>query len=563
MSKILTDKELQELLEDETTKVPDPKEAFLDTINPYKYIELDSNALAFDRIHRALNRNMKMTLIFGSPGTGKSMFLSRLNSDLLVGNKLSILISTPILDDEELFQTISFEIYKNSHDGIIPRGFNALSEAISKGGEFLFKAKPILLLDEAQLYSNATLEKIRILSDTENLRVIFAVHKLREENIFTKEHFKSRIWERIELINASESELKVYIQKKLMGISMLSLADQFNNGVVKIIHNITAGNYRVTNNLLYSYFMNYPQLYKFSYPNNKPLIIRRKELEVSAIQIGFLVPPNLGNTDLRYLPAVEQLWVNWRRKQLLKYFILLMSPVAIGYGIHSYLSLSPEEKGAIRSSFVNVNSNQDSAQNKINSNNKNINTDNNLSFPVIQYSNIIETEHNNSVNSLDNQALQLEPIDLSDPNQIELDLNEKQNNHENNQSYEDVKNSKLNIAIDSLGININNLIQIQTKNKIDGELPSVQDIKFKKDLDKKKIKFDKNLEINLGIELLQGYLQLKDYKNTWNIAIKLNEMDISLQEPYFIIHKILVKENLQDEAKKIVDACSECIFETQ
>ncbi len=213
MSKILTDQELQELLDESIDKSSDPKDAFIDTINPYKYIELNSNALAFDRIHRALNRNIKMTLVFGSPGTGKSMFLSRLNNDLLVSGKTSILISTPILDDEELFQTISFEIYKNSSDGIIPRGFNALSEAFVKRKEFLLEMKPILLLDEAQLYSNATLEKIRILSDTEILRVIFAVHKLREENIFTKEHFKSRIWERIELTNASVNELKAYIQK--------------------------------------------------------------------------------------------------------------------------------------------------------------------------------------------------------------------------------------------------------------------------------------------------------------------------------------------------------------
>lgn len=426
MSKILTDQELQELLDESIDKSSDPKDAFIDTINPYKYIELNSNALAFDRIHRALNRNIKMTLVFGSPGTGKSMFLSRLNNDLLVSGKTSILISTPILDDEELFQTISFEIYKNSSDGIIPRGFNALSEAFVKRKEFLLEMKPILLLDEAQLYSNATLEKIRILSDTEILRVIFAVHKLREENIFTKEHFKSRIWERIELTNASVNELKAYIQKKLMSISMLALADQFTVGVVKIIHNITGGNYRVTNNLLYTYFLNYPQIYKEDYHNNQRLIVRRKEIEVSAIQIGFLIILNSGNIDLRYLPAIEQLWVKWRRKQIYKYFIYFSIPIILGYGGHFYLSLTPEDKIAIRTKL-----DQEDIKLKPDNNKQ----DKNLSFPAVKYSDIIEKDSlniNNSINTTSDSdqnlnLLELEPIDI-----IELRKSSDENKNEQN-----------------------------------------------------------------------------------------------------------------------------------
>jgi len=141
MSKqILTEKEIQELLEGDETiteNLSDPKEAFIDSVNPYKYIELDSNSLAFDRVHRALNRNLKMTLIYGVPGTGKSMFLSRLHNELLVQNKNSILISSPILDEDRLFQTIGFEIFKESNLQTLPKNFDELIESIAIEREFL------------------------------------------------------------------------------------------------------------------------------------------------------------------------------------------------------------------------------------------------------------------------------------------------------------------------------------------------------------------------------------------------------------------------------------------
>ena len=218
-SNILTDKEIKELLEEEPSLQSEttlnPKDAFIDSVNPYKYIELDSNSLAFDRVHKALNRHLKMTLIYGSPGTGKSMFLGRLHNDLLAQRKNSILISNPILDEKQLFQTIAFEIFRESDIDIIPKSFDELIEKITEEREFIERFRPILLLDEAQLYSNQTLEKIRLIADSQVIRVVFTVHKLKEENIFAKEHFKSRIWEKIELNNASLNELKVYIQKNL------------------------------------------------------------------------------------------------------------------------------------------------------------------------------------------------------------------------------------------------------------------------------------------------------------------------------------------------------------
>jgi len=76
---LLTEKEIKELLENENEvknyqNSNDPKEIFIDAVNPDKYIELDSNFLAFERVTRTLNRNLKMILVYGAPGTGKVCF---------------------------------------------------------------------------------------------------------------------------------------------------------------------------------------------------------------------------------------------------------------------------------------------------------------------------------------------------------------------------------------------------------------------------------------------------------------------------------------------------------
>jgi SpoVK/Ycf46/Vps4 family AAA+-type ATPase len=152
----LTEKEIKELLGDEDEldnyQINDIKEVFIDVVNPDKYIELDSNFLAFERVTRTLNRNLKMILIYGSPGTGKSMFLSRLHNELLANSKYSILIASPILDEVQFIKIISFEIFRQSTLLQTPQDFNSLINSFKSESEYLDRIRPILLLDEAQFF---------------------------------------------------------------------------------------------------------------------------------------------------------------------------------------------------------------------------------------------------------------------------------------------------------------------------------------------------------------------------------------------------------------------------
>ena len=390
---ILTEKEIKELLDDEDEldnyQINDIKEVFIDVVNPDKYIELDSNFLAFERVTRTLNRNLKMILIYGSPGTGKSMFLSRLHNELLANAKYSILIASPILDDVQFIKIISFEIFRQSTLLQTPQDFNSLINSFKSESEYLDRIRPILLLDEAQLYPNSTIEKIRILADTLKLRVVFVVHQLKEEDIFSQEHFKSRIWEKIELKNASLNELRIYIQKKLMSASALSLANQFSKRIVRRIYKITHGNYRVTNNLLYSYFNNYPQLYTSSSLSSTKLKIRIKEIEITAINIGLLKPDINNSFDCQDLSVATEVWKLWKQKTLLKYSIIIVIPTIIYIGIQIGLSFLHSKKShKINSEIINELDKSDNLSDEFIF--QSLETKNN--FKVPKYKPIIETQ---------------------------------------------------------------------------------------------------------------------------------------------------------------------------
>ncbi|MBD3798581.1 MAG: AAA family ATPase, partial [Sulfuricurvum sp.] len=147
---------------------------------------------------------------------------------------------------------------------------------------------PIVLLDEAQLYSDALMEKIRLISDARAIKFVITLHKTDQEDIIAKEHFQTRIWESIELQNATSEELKIYVQKKLFKANCFDVANMFNDKNMKLITSLTNGNYRDTNKLLFALF----SLYCWYEENNPTLIkynaIKPKWIEMAAIHTGLI-----------------------------------------------------------------------------------------------------------------------------------------------------------------------------------------------------------------------------------------------------------------------------------
>ena len=258
------------------------KNVFLDTVNARDYIQLDRVSTIYQSLKDSVNKPLKMILLYGKPGTGKSMFLTKLYNDLST-TKTVHLYQTPILDDIEFFKRLAHDLLDVKYQGEL--NFTQFMKIID---EHSIDDIPIVLLDEAQLYSNSLMEKIRLLSDTRKMKFVIALHKTEKEDLIAKEHFQTRIWETIELENASAVELKIYIQKKLMKANCFDSANMFHSKSVNLIYKITNGNYRDTNKLLYTLF----DIYHNYMENNPSKIdtnkVSNKIIEMAALHTGLL-----------------------------------------------------------------------------------------------------------------------------------------------------------------------------------------------------------------------------------------------------------------------------------
>ena len=258
------------------------KDVFLDTVDAKDYIQLDRVSTIYQSLKDSVKKPLKMILLYGKPGTGKSMFLAKLCQDLSQNQEIHY-YKTPILDESEFFKSIAQDLYDVEDEKEL--NFAQIMKLMQLNEK---KEIPLILLDEAQLYSDKQMEMIRLLSDTRKIKFVIALHKTQSEDLIAKEHFQTRIWESIELKNASSSELKIYIQKKLMKANCFDSANMFSNASIKLIYKLTDGNYRDTNKLLRTVFEIYEWYYEHNLSKINTNMMSNKIIEMAAIKVGLI-----------------------------------------------------------------------------------------------------------------------------------------------------------------------------------------------------------------------------------------------------------------------------------
>ncbi len=266
------------------------KDLFIDSLENLKFINLDKSKVAYHKIISSLEKPLKLVLFYGKPGCGKSFLLKKIENDLKQKNKKIILLEQPFYTEAGFYSTLYKKIFNVDEDINNYEDFLALfKQNVGQTQEELKYDGYMIMLDEAQLYPDILIEKIRLLSDTRMFKFLFTVHKtMAEEDILAQEHFLTRIWEKIELVESSESEVKIYIEKKLESLNNDIGKNFFSNKNFKFIYNITKGNLRTVNMLLYKAFeiFEFYEQEKFSEFNNPK--INEKVLEMAALDKGLL-----------------------------------------------------------------------------------------------------------------------------------------------------------------------------------------------------------------------------------------------------------------------------------
>ncbi|MBE2984205.1 ATP-binding protein [Campylobacter sp. RM9344] len=266
----------------------DLKEIFINEDDINSFVNLDKTISCYNKIISVIKKPLKLVLFYGKPGTGKTFLLNKIVKDLGDNQKQVIFFSYPFFSETSFVNALCDEIFTDKKENI-----NNFEELIQEYGKKFANKKEILenqiviILDEAQLYPQELIEKIRLMADSRYFKFIFTIHKTSEEDVIAKDYFQTRIWESIELKSADLNEVITYILKK---ISMKNLEKylNFSDADFALIYDLCEGNLRTLNKLLYKFY----EICEY-YEKNEPSVLAAKEqnqkiLIMSAIDTGLI-----------------------------------------------------------------------------------------------------------------------------------------------------------------------------------------------------------------------------------------------------------------------------------
>ena len=269
------------------------KDIFIEDNEVTNFVNLDKSTLAYHKILNALQKPLKLILFYGKPGCGKTFLLNKIKVDLEKKVKV-VFLPQPFFDEREFFLELYLQIFdsypsKNLAVDNYENFMRAYKDKMKISDSNVTSANQVvILLDEAQLYPGNLIEKIRLMADTRLFKFLFTVHKTDEEDRLAKDYFKTRIWESIELPNSNLSEIKLYIEEKLVFQGFHQYFLMFGDENFDLILELTDGNLRNINKLMYKMY----ELFEY-YEVNKPTEIslsqiNNKIIEMAAISAGII-----------------------------------------------------------------------------------------------------------------------------------------------------------------------------------------------------------------------------------------------------------------------------------
>jgi len=122
------------------------------------------------------------------------------------------------------------------------------------------------------------------MSDSGLFKFLFATHENVDKDVLSRDYFKSRVWESIEMGSVDTEEMKVYLENKLQNSQFFYIFLKFTEEQFRLLNELSRGNLRMLNKLMFNIF----ELYEY-FDANQPTIIGgdkmvTKILEMAAIK---------------------------------------------------------------------------------------------------------------------------------------------------------------------------------------------------------------------------------------------------------------------------------------
>ncbi|MDR1911258.1 MAG: ATP-binding protein [Helicobacteraceae bacterium] len=251
---------------------------FEDSESNSYYVLLTRTSQVYSRIENAFKNPFKILLITGTPGTGKSYVLRRFYHDQRDRYPMFFYPSATFTNEQLI------GIYKSLYGKVVKaKDMHGLIAAFSEG-----EIKPIyILLDEAQLYDEDRLEWIRMLSNEGVFRFVVVVHRVDQEDVLAKEHFRTRTFENIDCSPIEPAEVPRFIETKLLLGELSEFYERFSQANFDRIYDLTRGNLRDLNRLMNRFF-DLLDDYEQNRPHKLPRRFSNKYIEMAAIELGML-----------------------------------------------------------------------------------------------------------------------------------------------------------------------------------------------------------------------------------------------------------------------------------
>jgi len=272
-----------------TSNFASAKELFVDENRNFadsdnEYILIDGVKEAYKKLLHAVEKPLKIILLYGYPGSGKTAMLHRLCANIKRedGQKVLHYPTPTFMRLEELVRI--FKTNSRKRVAAEPTFF----ELMELFGATFKKDTFLVFLDEAQLYDDKEMEYIRLLSDTKIFKFVVALHKIDEEHLIAKAHFQSRIWESVELNPLTIDEFRFFIERKLLSKELNQTLSMFSAKNYKLMHKFTQGNIRESMKFMYKLFDFHEFLEKEKPSELNYKEFKTKHIEMVAIDSGYI-----------------------------------------------------------------------------------------------------------------------------------------------------------------------------------------------------------------------------------------------------------------------------------